>query len=319
MARKKKPEEHENHERWLISYADFITLLFAFFVVMYSVSSVNEGKYRVVARSMIAAFGSPVKSLSPVQMGELVRAQPSKIRQQTLSSVRVEGNGKVDLSIIKKKDSEDGNRSGEGGDRNGGDIREAARQIQEALKELIEKELVEVRIDRGRLEVEIRSSVLFASGSGEVTREALPVLESIADILADLPNIVHVEGFTDNVPISTFLYPSNWELSAKRSARVVRHLIADGIEPRRLVSVGYGEYHPVASNATPEGRARNRRVVLVVQAEKVDPESTGFPGEGDHFHARAGDIKEVLAAATLKTEPPANDPVEGALDFKLDL
>jgi chemotaxis protein MotB len=314
MARKKKPEEHENHERWLISYADFITLLFAFFVVMYSVSSVNEGKYRVVSRSLIAAFGTPVKSLAPIQIGELVRAKDSGIKQQTL---KLPSAMKAAASNPMLMNPPESHSSGSGQPGNGGEelMKEVAEEIDEALQELIEKGLVTVRENNGRLEIEIRSSVLFASGSGEVSVPALPILEGIAGILKTLPNMVHVEGFTDNVPISNLVYPSNWELSAGRSARVVRHLVEGGIDPLRLVSVGYGEYRPVASNKTAEGRARNRRVVLVVTAHEPDSD----PLLAQSFSRTAipvMDLDEALAAASLNTEPPVSET--GQRDFKVD-
>ncbi len=312
MARKEKHEEHVNHERWLISYADFITLLFAFFVVMYSVSSVNEGKYRVVSSSLIAAFGAPVKSLAPIQMGELARAPKNIAPKQTISAVN---SSKPKPSLEELLGMGEGEKGGKGGDGDDKGMQMAAEQIAEALKNLIRDELVEVRRKGDRLEIEIKSSVLFPSGSGEVAEESLPIIEVIAKILDSLPNLIHVEGFTDDIPINTLVYPSNWELSAARAARVVRHLVEDGLAPQRLVPMGFGQYRPVATNKTAEGRARNRRVVLVVMSKNAPVEGGSFVEAVDMPEDRvasvAGDVGEVLAAASLNTEPPVNDkPVD---------
>ncbi len=313
MARKEKHEEHVNHERWLISYADFITLLFAFFVVMYSVSSVNEGKYRVVSSSLIAAFGAPVKSLAPIQMGELARAPKNVAPKQTISAVEsskpIPKPSLEELLGMPDVMKGEGEKGGDGDDTG---MQAAAEQIAEALKNLIRDELVEVRRNGDRLEIEIKSSVLFSSGSGEVAEESLPIIEVIAKILDTLPNLIHVEGFTDDIPISTITYPSNWELSAARAARVVRHLVEDGLEPQRLVPMGFGQYRPVATNKTAEGRARNRRVVLVVMSKSAPLEGGSFVEAMDMPDERvasvaASDVGEVLAAASLNTEPPVND------------
>ena len=289
MARKKRPEEHENHERWLISYADFITLLFAFFVVMYSVSSVNEGKYRVVSRSLIVAFGEPVKSLSPVQIGKLARSPQTKMLDERAVTSSIIP--KMSLKPMPNLKNESGVISiHDNGGHDSGHLAKAVQQIKKALKTLIEKGLVTVTVYNDRTEIQIRSSVLFASGKIKLNKSAQTVVKELAQILSPIPNMVRVEGFTDNVPIKTRFYPSNWELSAARSARVVRQLEDLGLDPERLVAVGYGKYHPVASNATPDGRARNRRVVLVVLAQSnkhpdvlappsADPANKDQPGK----------------------------------------
>jgi chemotaxis protein MotB len=284
MARKKKHEEHENHERWLISYADFITLLFAFFVVMYSVSSVNEGKYRVLSDSLVAAFRSSARSIEPIQVGELSKSskQPglvkglvdqggdlAKYHEKKMSPF---DGGKVPIS---RKDggTSVGEESGEG--RKGGAeaIKKMADELEKAMSNLIQQDLIAVRRNDLWVEVEIKTSILFSSGSAQLQQEALPVLSEIARILKDFPNPIRVEGFTDSVPINTLAFPSNWELSAGRSASVVHLFTKEGVEPRRMASIGYGEYRPIADNATAEGRNMNRRIVIVIlesaSAERV--------------------------------------------------
>ena len=279
MAPRRRHEEHENHERWLVSYADFLTLLFAFFVVMYAVSSVNEGKYRVLSDAMVSAFRSSTRSLEPIQVGQLVRAPP--VRQQL--PVTTPRPIPIPVQLVEELDGEKSGRGTE--DEPGGAGPEAnvgpggqesnapaahresvARQIELALEGLLARGLVDVRTTEFGVEVEIKTSLLFPSGSARLVDGALPVLRDLSAILKTFPNAVQVEGFTDNVPINTEVFPSNWELSAGRAASVVHVFTRNGVRPERLVAIGYGEHRPVAENATPEGRSRNRRVVVVIAA-----------------------------------------------------
>jgi chemotaxis protein MotB len=300
MARKPKHEEHENHERWLVSYADFITLLFAFFVVMYSISSVNEGKYRVLSDSIVAAFRAPPKSVLPIQVGEPHKApmspnmplqQPSfmNLMQKPIIIDQAERlrqwrqqSEDAELKTLEQVKSE---------------IKEISETIEKAMQPLIDKEMVTVRRNALWLEVEINNSLLFESGSASPGAEAVPVIEELAVILREFPYRIHVEGFTDNVPISTLAYPSNWELSSARAASVVHLLMKSGIDPTRMAAIGYGEYRPIADNDTAEGRNRNRRVVLVVSAD-----SDKRVQDGDAL----GDLTE--HGVEPATQPSATDP-----------
>lgn len=271
MARKKKHEDHENHERWLVSYADFITLLFAFFVVMYSVSAVNEGKYRVLSDSLAAAFRSPAKSLDPVQMGNPMRAPPVPHHDQNpMAPARPGSIPPVQMPMLKSLPDQrtaaaavqakvEAERAKV--------VTQIAEEMEKALAALIDQDLVNVRRNKFWMEVEIKTSLLFPSGSAQIASSATTTLSKVAVILNRYPNPIHVEGFTDNKPIRTLAFPSNWELSAARAASVVRLFSSSGIKPERMVAIGYGEHQPVADNATPEGRNTNRRVVLVVLAD----------------------------------------------------
>ncbi len=263
MGRKKQPEEHVNHERWLISYADFITLLFAFFVVMYSISSVNEGKYRVLSTSMVTAFGTPVRSLEPIQVGELVRDKPKGLDEafKKLSAIAESGTSDEQYDGVEAD-------AGEPSEEPAG-LEAVAAEIDEKLKDFVDVGSVGITAVGDKLEVEVTSRVLFDSGSSDLTDRARPLLKELAFVLKHLDYDIQVKGYTDTVPIQTYLYPSNWELSAARAATVVRLFSELEVSPERMVSMGYGEFHPVASNDTAEGRAKNRRVVIVVQA---DPE-----------------------------------------------
>ncbi len=272
MARKKPHEEHENHERWLVSYADFITLLFAFFVVMYSISSVNEGKYRVLSDALVAAFRSSPKSILPIQVGSISKSPVVSTAQEDLRSP---GLVKLPKMFISQNENEEGQARDplmkeefeEGSDRVV--LEKIADDVKEALSELVAKGLITVNQEALWVEVEIRNSLLFPSGSAILQETAVPVLEEVAQILSGHDNSIRVEGFTDNVPIHTVVYPSNWELSAARASSVVRLFMKHGIAPARMVAQGYGEYRPVADNSTPAGRAQNRRVVIVVLADRL--------------------------------------------------
>lgn len=254
MARKKPPEEHENHERWLVSYADFITLLFAFFVVMYSISSVNEGKYRVMSNSLVAAFGKPGASLNPIQLGKPNNTQGTDPKEKKRESLI------IPLPMPQKSVEESG---GDGA--KGRQMERMEQEIKRSMKGLIDKDLVKVRRNKKGVEVEIKSSVLFASGSARLQIVAIATLSKIAKILARQNYNIQVEGFTDNVPINTIAFPSNWELSAARSASVVHLFTRNGVEPQRMAAIGFGEYRPVTSNQTEQGKNRNRRVVVVIR------------------------------------------------------
>jgi chemotaxis protein MotB len=240
MARRRNHEEHENHERWLVSYADFITLLFAFFVVMYSISSINEGKYKVLSQSLVGVFSEPERAIKPIPIGDE--------RPRTTEPDRSMIEDSPNSSSPQAKDP----------------LQEIASSVRDAFGDLINAEQLTVRGNELWIEIELNSSLLFPSGDAVPNELAFTLIDKVAKILAPYENPIHVEGFTDNLPISTAEYPSNWELSTARAASIVRMLAMDGVDPGRLAAVGYGEFQPVADNATADGRARNRRVVLVI-------------------------------------------------------
>ena len=271
MARKKKHEEHVNAEAWAIPYGDLVTLLFALFTVMYAISSVNEGKFRVLSDSMIAAFHGAPKSIRPVNLGE---KEPGKGGDKPLTGITPT----VFIKLKDDKSTRDGNlqprdpTKSEGmrsADLPGALIR-MQRQVQDAMQALIDAKLVTVRRENMWLEIEINTDILFPSGAGEFAPTAEPVLDKLAEVLKPFPNPIRVEGHTDNRPIRTASFPSNWELSAARAASVVHQFTRQGIDPLRLEIVGFGEFHPRQPNDTSEGRNANRRVVVLV-LEEVAP------------------------------------------------
>ncbi len=258
MARRKKPEEPENHERWLVSYADFITLLFAFFVVMYSISAVNEGKYRVLSDSISAAF-DPSRAGLPIKLSSPLR--PPVLERDMLSR---------ETSPVSRNNQYPNVPSGpQPSEQDRLNLSRISQQVERNLAPLIEEDLIRVKNNDLWVEIEIKSSILFKSGSAGLSRQARPVLQKIARILAEFPNYIQVEGFTDDVPIRTPIYPSNWELSAARAASVVHLFTQSGIPPKHLSAIGYAEYKPIASNETAEGRQKNRRINIIVQSDAI--------------------------------------------------
>ena len=296
MARKKPPEEHENHERWLVSYADFITLLFAFFVVMYAISSVNEGKYRVLSESLISAFKDPAQELVPIQIGDPAAGGSGILPSR---GIRVPVPRQADEQYRDQR----GQRQAQG-------LRKLSEAVERRFSKLIRKGVIDVRRSDFWIEVEINAKVLFASASAELTEEARPILASLAELVAGTDYRVNVEGFTDNEPIFTDRFPSNWELSAHRSAAVVRLFEETGVDAERMSVVGYGPQRPKASNDTAEGREKNRRVVLVVSSD--EEERRRLEAE------RAAKLEAEMAAeraerAALEEPEIPKIPVESAL------
>jgi len=283
MARRRNHEEHENHERWLVSYADFITLLFAFFVVMYSISSINQGKYKILSDTLVGAFNQPDRAVQPIPVGE------ERPRTATPEESAVPEDQAQSDPLQKIADS-----------------------VRDAFGDLLKSNQLTVRGNELWIEIELSSSLLFPSGDAIPNDTAFTIIEKIAKILAPYENPVHVEGFTDNLPISTALFPSNWELSTARAASIVRMLAMDGVSPSRLAAVGYGEFQPVADNALAEGRARNRRVVLVISRNLDVRRSVSGVGSAnaqpDSVLKRAG-MQSAPVPATQAPEPGAvNSP-----------
>jgi chemotaxis protein MotB len=241
---KKKHEEHENHERWLVSYADFITLLFAFFVVMYSISSVNEGKFRTVSDSIKAALNpivSPATTSIPFTIGQ---NKPLTVNP-TVESVKEPAVRRL-------------------------------RQIMRSLKEQTKLDIIQLKeLTNGDIVLTLPDTVLFRSGESVLRPDAHPFIQAIGEVLIELDRHVRVEGHTDNVPIATAQFPSNWELSATRAVTVVRTLSEQyGVQSDHLTAVSHADSRSITDNLTPENRAKNRRVEIVVLERKSTPEPT---------------------------------------------
>jgi chemotaxis protein MotB len=251
--RRSTPEEHENHDRWLVSYADFITLLFAFFVVMYALSSLNEGKYRVLSASMISAFRSADSTgggASVMNHPELTSIRPT-LRPRTQAQ---------------QKRAEQTER-----------MKRIAADVTQAISPYAKQgQVAVIETDRG-ITVEINDSLLFSPGRAELSPAAEQAIRAVGAIFAEAEFPVVIEGHTDNVPISTSQYPSNWELSAVRATTVLRILMSAGVAGDRLTAIGYGDQRPVEDNGSPEGRSRNRRVAIQLEAAVPPPTPVATP------------------------------------------
>ncbi len=257
MARRRRKRTNfdgsDNHERWLVSYADFVTLLFAFFVVMYSISSVNTTKYADLSEALDGAFSQTSKinkQLDPIQqVVELTTIQPIILENPTTEEL--EKHRQLSDEILKERRQ----------------LELVSEQFEDVLQPYIENDLIEVKKNDFWIELEMNSQLLFLSGEAELSRKAHPVLKKVAEVVRRLPNVINIEGYTDNIPIDTVEFPSNWDLSSARATSVVREFINNGISPKRLSAIGYGEFHPAADNKSTEGRIKNRRVVLVLMSQ----------------------------------------------------
>jgi chemotaxis protein MotB len=254
MARKKKHEEHVNHERWVISYADFVTLLFAFFVVLFAVSQVDSKKVGRFTQSFNAATQWEV----------------------------LQGHGKGLLQVDPTAPPSDGTQpsqmppplSGMEGDGGGpstipGSLKDLLTERLEGKAKLDGLEIEEVH---GELVLRLPEHLLFDNAQATLRDEGRAALNAVADVLHDRPVRIRIEGHTDSMPIQTAQFPTNWELSTARATACVRYMLeTKKIEPQRLSAAGYGEHHPVASNDTAAGRARNRRVDIVITVDEPSP------------------------------------------------
>jgi chemotaxis protein MotB len=252
-SRKKFEVERENHERWLISYADFITLLFAFFVVMYAVSSVNQGKYKVLSIALGSAFGT-ARTINPEQdvSGSAVH-QHGAIKQNGIQS----GSSFVMPFPAVKLRNEKLRRERE-------NMTAMALDLSKVLEPLVNEGKVHIIQNNRGIRIDIHSNLLFQPGSADLESAALEPLLEIAKLLKTNQHAIQVEGHTDITPIHNYIFFSNWELSAVRASSVVRLLSQAGVSENRLSAVGYGSAQPVSSNETEDGRAQNRRVSILV-------------------------------------------------------
>ncbi len=267
MRRKRRDQDEEvNHDRWLISYADFITLMFAFFVVMYSISSVSEGKYRVLSDSLSQIFDKTQGDSSPIPTPidlPIEQKLPYEQAEGTIKEEQIEG---VEKEVLQEQNeqTEEIIEPQKEQDRIKKSLGEIADDIRYELFPLIEEQLISVNNTDKAIEVEIKSKLLFSSGDARLATKAVPLLSNLATIFSTFNNPIQVEGFTDDQPIKTTTFPSNWELSAARAASVVHLLMRRGIAPARMSATGYAEFRPIAENSSKEGRQKNRRVMIII-------------------------------------------------------
>jgi chemotaxis protein MotB len=313
MARRHKHEEHTNHEAWAIPYGDLVTLLLAFFVVMYAISSVNEGKYRVMSDSLVAAFRGTPMTMQPVQVGEKQVGSGADIEMTIVQQASLQGQPRSMLEPVKVKVTEGGpshyaselKQTPEAVHQ----LETVAQEVEQAMAGLVEQKLIAVRRHGLWVEVEIRTDILFPSGVATLSPAAGDVLRQLAETLKPFPNPIRVEGHTDNRPISTREFPSNWELSAARAASVVHLFSQTGMNPSRLAVIGLSEFRPAKSNDTQEGRNANRRVLLIILGSDSAPEGSYAEDRGKPEVAPATDAPATVAPAMdVTAKLPANLP-----------
>ncbi len=252
MARRRSRHEPDNLDRWLISYADFITLLFAFFVVMYAISSVNEGKYKVFSVALNSAFKSPSTDQPEATI------LPVNEQEALLKSLVDRRNARIAEEQRKQNEQ----------------MQAMMKNLTQVMASLVKNGQVSVSQSNRGVVLDINASTLFEPGEADLQPVAVRTLTSVAQILLQNQQAIEVEGHTDDVPIYTPQFPSNWELSAVRASSVVRLFIEKGVAAERLTAVGKASYLPVASNDTAEGRARNRRVTVTILAPAPERPAT---------------------------------------------
>ena len=308
--RRKKHEEHANHEAWAIPYADLLTLLLAFFVVMYAISSVNAGKYRVLSDSLFAAFRGAPRSLQPVQVGDKQVGTGADMNSTVVQQSQLEGKAQARMAPVPVSlgmqrptgDASTANKLPPQAAAAAQALSKLADQIARAMNQLVQKDLVTIRHTDFWIEVEMKTDILFPSGSARLADSALSILEQLGGVLAPFPNPIRVEGHTDNKPIKTALFSSNWELSAARAGSVVRVLANHGVDPGRLAVIGYGEQRPLKTNDSADGRNANRRVVVVILSTELMRQQNSDPtkiSDNDAASARP---------EIMENGPPAEGP-----------
>ena len=249
MAQRRKRPEHDNHDRWLISYADFITLLFAFFVVMYSISSVNEEKYKTFGNSLNIAFTKKPITAPAGSVGVVGNQQDQMLK--ALVDRRAVRLGEQQRKIQER-------------------MKNLTSGLSEVMASLINRRTVSVNQTKRGVVIDISASTLFRTGEATLQPGMLDVLRQVAAVLSKEELPIEVEGHSDDIPIATVQFPSNWELSSARASSVVRMLIDNGVPAKRLAAVGLASNQPLVPNDSPENRAKNRRVTVTIMSPNVE-------------------------------------------------
>lgn len=299
MARRKRPEEHEghaNHERWMLSYADILTLLLALFIVMFAISKVDQKKFEEFARGTAESFGEANLALQG-QAGSM-DGTDGILSDAVGQDLKVPSEVNAQDSPMTQQEALQREKA-----------RQAAAEAQRASLEKVRQEIakqlkakglsdaVQMVLDERGLVVNIvTDKVLFDVGQADLRPDGTEVIDLIAPIVASLPNHITVEGHTDNVPISG-AFASNWELSVTRATTVLRRLVTDGLEADRISASGYADQRPLGSNNTEAGKARNRRVAIVVVPV------VSLTGTGVTPNAQASDAAAVNPAAIPSIRP----------------
>lgn len=250
--------EQDNVHRWLVSYADYMTLLFALFVVLYAMAIVNDKPFETVTESLGRVFqSSETKTKNKGEGDDILPVNSTKTNKRLYGDgiLEVDGpelvDGKKQLSNIEQSNV-------------GTNLESLEEKLHTALYELVESGYAQLQIDGDWLEIELNSGLLFPSGSASPTNSARSILAVIYDVIGEVSNFIRVRGYTDNQPINNEIFSSNWELSVYRATAILRVLEEQNLDPARMAIEGYGQFYPNADNNTAAGRAQNRRVVIAI-------------------------------------------------------
>ena len=267
--------EPEQLDRWLVSYADYMTLMFALFVVLYAMAIVKEEQYSVLADSLTRMFEKPEQSGTGVP-GQSVLTTPAQQSELDLYGTSLEQAKGPELVADATRLSDVSQRL------LGSPLQSVEQQLTKALANLLEQGLAKLQQDQNWLTIELSSGLLFASGSATATPSARTLLTEITRVINPINNFIRVRGYTDDQPINNELFASNWELSVGRATSVLRLLEQLGTAPQRLAIEGYGQYYPFDQNDSAEGRAANRKVVIAISRYGYQPptasENSDTPG-----------------------------------------
>lgn len=261
MALKREPEKHANHERWLVSYADFITLLFAVFVVLYAMGQSDKKKVEEVMQAIQQSFGMATTGATAPKINVIASQEitviPSLKPEIKMSPIGRPRNGQAKARAEEK------------------DFRQIKSAVEAYLVKQGAQSKVTLEITRRGLIVSLKEAGFFNSGQANIKPEAYELINTIAEVMTQYNNPLRLEGHTDNVPINTSQFPSNWELSTARATQGLKYLIKNfDVDPNKISATGYAEFRPISDNTTSEGRAKNRRVDLVMlsgEAEHGEP------------------------------------------------
>lgn len=288
--RLKQQAEREDIDRWLVSYADYMTLMFALFVVLYALSSLKQEEFNVLSESITKVFeksprkdsGTAQSTLPPVVASTEFEFSGSAVNKAASSA---EVANATTLSDVRQQYL-------------GSPLELVEQDLRLALSDLIGQGVAKLVQDENWLVIELNSGLLFASGSATATNSARTLLQEISKIINPINNFLRVRGYTDNVPIRNELFSSNWELSVARATSVLRVLETLGTPPHRMAIEGFGEYYPTADNSTASGRAENRKVVIAISRfgyqptpQAITPEQTGLEQQLEQITQQDGSIQ----------------------------
>ncbi|MDD2273288.1 MAG: flagellar motor protein MotB [Desulfuromonadaceae bacterium] len=261
MALKKEPEKHVNHERWLVSYADFITLLFAVFVVLYAMGQSDKKKVEEVMQAIQQSFGMASAGATAPKVN-VIASQTITVIPSLKPELKISPMGRTRSGQAKTRAEEK-------------DFRQIKSAVEAYLIKQGAQSKVTLEITRRGLIVSLKEAGFFNSGQANIKPEAYDLINTIAEVMTQYNNPMRLEGHTDNIPINTAQFPSNWELSTARATNGLKYLLKNfNVDPNKISATGYAEFRPIADNATAEGRARNRRVDLVMlsgEGERGEP------------------------------------------------